>query len=164
MSEPTPEPTPAATVEEAKSDVKVDGILHPKDDNGEVKGKEVPDAVPVPAESNGTEPAVEGQEAKPDEEATAEAPVKLEGNDGNDEGEEDAPTLVETKPNGDAKLIKELDDEAPKTFPQVVSALPASCCSFRFYSLMSFVDSSWRFFQTKKIPIRFHGCPMDVRL
>ena len=38
------------------------------------------------------------------------------------EGEEEAPTLVQAgEGNGDSKLIKELDDETPKTFPQVVS-------------------------------------------
>ncbi len=32
-----------------------------------------------------------------------------------------APNLVETNSSGDTKLMKDLDDEAPKTFPQVVS-------------------------------------------
>lgn len=50
---------------------------------------------------------------KPDEAA---ASGEATGGD----GDEDAPTLVETKPNGEAKLMKDLDDEAPKTFPQVV--------------------------------------------
>lgn len=37
-------------------------------------------------------------------------------------GDDVAPNLVEANStSGDTKLIKDLDDEAPKTFPQVVS-------------------------------------------
>ena len=59
-----------------------------------------------------------------------EAEPKRETNGDPGEGDEDAPTLAEAKQNGDAKLMKELDDEAPKTFPQVVCELcaPADGC------------------------------------
>ena len=58
-----------------------------------------------------------------DEAAVEDTQVKADDGEGvADRDEDDAPTLVEARPSGDSKLMKELDDEAPKTFPQVVRA------------------------------------------
>lgn len=48
-------------------------------------------------------------------------PVHKIDDGGEATGDDDAPNLVEANSSGDNKLIKDLDDEAPKTFPQVVS-------------------------------------------
>lgn len=52
----------------------------------------------------------------------------IEGETSDVNGEEEAPTLVEApKSANDGKLMKELDDEAPKTFPQVVRTNVHTC-------------------------------------
>lgn len=102
------------------------------------------------------------------------------------EGEEEAPTLVQTgEGNGESKLIKELDDEAPKTFPQVVSQ-SCVCSSFQnvfgrqgdhmfplyrnvidsFVLTISFLSkqtiSCWTFFPMTRMPTLSPGCHTDV--
>lgn len=49
------------------------------------------------------------------------APPAANDDAADEEGE--APTLVEAKPEDDGAAQKDLDDESPKTFPQVVR-----CC------------------------------------
>ena len=82
--------------------------------NAEVACKDEGDAVDAVA-GNG-EDSVEKFDSSEDP-----VPVHKIEDAGDATGDDDAPNLVEANSSGDNKLIKDLDDEAPKTFPQVVS-------------------------------------------
>ena len=76
-----------------------------------VKSEDNSAAPPAKEAEGGGETAATGSDA---------AAADAKPTDSNAEGGGDADTA---KADGDTKLLKELDDEAPKTFPQVVRAV-----------------------------------------
>ena len=81
-----------------------------KDEGGEEVKAEA-EVAPLPAEEAPAKPADAELEKLVPKEESADPNV-----------DDVAPTMDEApKPAGETKMMKELDDEAPKTFPQVVS-------------------------------------------
>lgn len=114
MSEVAPEPSPVleeppetTDTTDIKEELLTETVESP---DAEVAIKDDVDAV---AESG--EDSVEKFDTSEDP-----VPVHKIEDGGDATGDDDAPNLVEANSSGDAKLIKDLDDEAPKTFPQVL--------------------------------------------
>jgi hypothetical protein len=118
MSEPATE-EPITKTEDVKEEVKDNGAEAKPADNAEGADAE------KPSDATGPKEETEG--------------------DATGDGDEDAPTLVEAKPNSeDGKMIKDLDDEAPRTFPQVVRYLLATDVSRYRGSLSIILFSPFR--------------------
>ena len=117
MSEADPEPTHVLeepTEASTTTDDKEVSLTETTENaNAEVACKEG-DAVDAVAENG--EDNVEKFDSSEDP-----VPVHKIEDAGDATGDDDAPNLVEANSSGDNKLMKDLDDEAPKTFPQVVS-------------------------------------------
>jgi hypothetical protein len=116
MSEVAPEPSPVLEEQPettGTTENKEETLTEPAESqNAEVAIKEEGDAVPESGEDTGSVEKFDSEDP---------VPVHKIDDSGDATGDDDAPNLVEANSSGDNKLIKDLDDEAPKTFPQVVS-------------------------------------------